>query len=200
MWSNNKLTSTKGPAMDQFVVRGISAADAAANWHRELLIHDEQRFQMSLDRQAAVIEKRLLGRPRKLSNFGPYPGRNPATSPSTPPALSRAGKAHENWWHPGRIQPILRAVPACGGYSPAVKHLKLVQPDLYSKLDESTRLVDDMNMRATLLVFAKGVPPELFYSMDETFVFFAPMAGSTTLAEQGSKQVYAAASEQKKHS
>ncbi|KAL6759666.1 hypothetical protein V8C86DRAFT_2570690 [Haematococcus lacustris] len=36
------------------------------------------------------------------------------------------------------IQPILQAVPACGGYSPAVKHLKLVQPDLYSKLDEST--------------------------------------------------------------
>ncbi|KAJ9511411.1 hypothetical protein QJQ45_029919 [Haematococcus lacustris] len=315
--------SGKRPAMDQFVVRGISAADAAANRHRELLIHDEQRFQMSLDRQAAVIEKRLPRRPRKLSNFGPYPSRNPAASPSTPPALSRTGKAHENWWHPARIQPILRAVPACGGYSPAVKHLKLVQPDLYSKLDESTvrgwyqkgsltqlteqaraslfrgaghhhvptagtratlgnylplkveikdrlkalreggvalnhvtarsimmaiiqqrepqllasnggllylsahfvrdflenqlnwvtrkgtgdsqhlpanwqRLVDDMNMRAALLVFAKGVPPELFYSMDETFVFFAPMAGSTTLAEQGSKQVYVAASEQKK--
>ncbi|KAL6757273.1 hypothetical protein V8C86DRAFT_2435596 [Haematococcus lacustris] len=48
------------------------------------------------------------------------------------------GKAHENWWHPAMIQPILQAVPACGGYSPAVKHLKLVQPDLYSKLDEST--------------------------------------------------------------
>ncbi|KAJ9512038.1 hypothetical protein QJQ45_004605 [Haematococcus lacustris] len=79
--------------MDQFVVRGISAADAAANRHRELLIHDEQRYQMSLDRQAAVIEKRLPGRPRKLSNFGPSPGRNPAASPSTPPPLSRTGKA-----------------------------------------------------------------------------------------------------------
>ncbi|KAJ9509508.1 hypothetical protein QJQ45_001946 [Haematococcus lacustris] len=246
---------------------------------------------MSINRQAAVIEKRLPGRPRKLFNFGPSPGRNPAASPVTPP-VARTGKAHENWWHPAMIQPILQAVPACGGYSPAVKHLKLVQPDLYSKLDESTvrgwyqkgslthlkeraqaslfrgashhrvptagrratlgnflllkqrepqllasnggplhlsahfvrdflehqlnwvtrkgtgdsqhlpanyqSLVDDMNMRAALLVFAKGVPPELFYSMDETFVFFAPMAGSTTLAKQGSKQVYVAASEQKK--
>ncbi|KAJ9519048.1 hypothetical protein QJQ45_003520 [Haematococcus lacustris] len=51
------------------------------------------------------------------------------------------------------------------------------------------RLVDDMNMQAALLVFAKGVPPELFYSMDETFDFFAPMAGSTTLSKQGGKQL-----------
>ncbi|KAJ9524842.1 hypothetical protein QJQ45_003028 [Haematococcus lacustris] len=123
--------------MDQFVVRGISAAEAADNMHRELLMHDEQRVQMSINLQAAVIEKRLPGRPRKLFNFGPSPGRNPAASPVTPPAV-RTGKAHENWWHLAMIQPILQAVPACGGYSPAVKHLKLVQPDLYSKLDEST--------------------------------------------------------------
>ncbi|KAJ9530829.1 hypothetical protein QJQ45_028725, partial [Haematococcus lacustris] len=64
-------------AMDQFVVRGISAADAAAKRHRELLIHNEQRFQMSLDLHVAVIEKRLPGRPRKLSSFGPSLGRNP---------------------------------------------------------------------------------------------------------------------------
>ncbi|KAJ9518487.1 hypothetical protein QJQ45_018514 [Haematococcus lacustris] len=34
--------------------------------------------------------------------------------------------------------------------------------------------------------------------MDETLVFFTPMAGSTTLAEEGSKQVFVAATEQKK--
>ncbi|KAJ9522995.1 hypothetical protein QJQ45_023843, partial [Haematococcus lacustris] len=79
------------PAMDQFVVRGISAADAADNLHRELLMHNEKRFQMSLDRQAAMIEKRLLG----TTNFGPPPRLNLAASPSTPPALARTGKAHE---------------------------------------------------------------------------------------------------------
>ncbi|KAJ9513732.1 hypothetical protein QJQ45_015488, partial [Haematococcus lacustris] len=79
--------------MDQFVVRGISAADAADNLHRELLMHDEQRFQMSLDRQAAIIEKRL---PR-TTNLGPSPRLNLAASPSTPPALARTGKAYENW-------------------------------------------------------------------------------------------------------
>ncbi|GFH32369.1 uncharacterized protein HaLaN_31579 [Haematococcus lacustris] len=55
-----------------------------------------------------------------------------------------------------------------------------------------------MNLRAALIVYAKRIPPVLFYSMDETFVFFAPMAGSTTLAEEGSKQVFVAATEQKK--
>ncbi|KAJ9517943.1 hypothetical protein QJQ45_004245 [Haematococcus lacustris] len=78
--------------MDQFVVRGISAADAADNLHRELLMHDEQRFQMSLDRQAAMIEKRLPG----TTNFGPSPRLNLAASPSTPPPLARTGKAYEN--------------------------------------------------------------------------------------------------------
>ncbi|KAJ9513381.1 hypothetical protein QJQ45_001425 [Haematococcus lacustris] len=77
--------------MDQFVVRGITAADATDNLHRELLMHDEQRFQMSLDRQAAIIEKRL---PR-TTNLGPSPRLNLAASPSTPPALARTGKAHE---------------------------------------------------------------------------------------------------------
>ncbi|KAJ9527130.1 hypothetical protein QJQ45_025180, partial [Haematococcus lacustris] len=61
-----------------------------------------------------------------------------------------------------------------------------------------TQLVEDMDLRAALIVYAKRIPPELFYSMDETFVFFAPMAGSTTLAEEGSKQVFVAATEQKK--
>ncbi|KAJ9513372.1 hypothetical protein QJQ45_007720 [Haematococcus lacustris] len=79
--------------MDQFVVRGISAADAADNLHRELLMHDEQRFQVSLDRQAAMIEKRLPG----TTNFGPSPRLNLAASPNTPPALARTGKAYENW-------------------------------------------------------------------------------------------------------
>ncbi|GFH08053.1 hypothetical protein HaLaN_02953, partial [Haematococcus lacustris] len=74
--------------MDQFVLRGISVADAADNMHRELLMHDEQRFQISLDR--------LPGKPRKLSNFGPPPRLNLAASPSTPPALARTGKAYEN--------------------------------------------------------------------------------------------------------
>ncbi|KAJ9507477.1 hypothetical protein QJQ45_006504 [Haematococcus lacustris] len=85
--------------MDHFVVRGISAADAADNLHRELLMHDEKRFQMSLDRQAPIIEKRL---PR-TTNFGPSPRLNLAASPSTPPALARTGKAYENWWHHARL-------------------------------------------------------------------------------------------------
>ncbi|KAJ9508089.1 hypothetical protein QJQ45_021438 [Haematococcus lacustris] len=88
---SSSLAGSRMPAMDQFVLRGISAADAADNLHRELLMHDEKRFQMSLDRQAAMIEKRLPG----TTNFGPSPRLNLAASPSTPPALARTGKAHE---------------------------------------------------------------------------------------------------------
>ncbi|KAJ9530498.1 hypothetical protein QJQ45_012468, partial [Haematococcus lacustris] len=309
--------------MDRFVVRGISANDAAENLQRQVDQHDEMLHRRALDREDAAAAKRGPGRPRKLSSIGLLLARDPAASPSTPPPPSRTGRSHANWWHPASIRPILQAVPACGGYSPAVKHLKLTQPETYNNLRESTvrgwflkgsltqltaeaqasllrgfghhhpptagrratlskyqdlqveikdrllalrqggvalnhttarsvmlaviqqrephllssnggalrlsaqfvrdflenqlnwvtrrstgdsqhlpinftQLVEDMNLRAALIVYAKRIPPELFYSMDETFVFFAPMAGSTTLAEEGSKQVFVAATEQKK--
>ncbi|KAL6744786.1 hypothetical protein V8C86DRAFT_3036362, partial [Haematococcus lacustris] len=124
--------------MDRFVVRGISADDAAENLLRQLDQHDEMLHQRALGCQDAAVEKRGPGRPRKLSCIGLLLARDPAASPSTPPPPSRSGRSHENWWHPASIRPILQAVPACGGYSPAVKHLKLIQPETYNKLREST--------------------------------------------------------------
>ncbi|KAJ9522260.1 hypothetical protein QJQ45_008087 [Haematococcus lacustris] len=117
--------------MDQFVVRGINAADAADNLHRELLMHDEKRFQMSLDHQAAMIEKRLPG----TTNFGPTPRLNLAASPSTPPALARTSKAHEiGGIMPGWGERLLSAnskgtvatckLPCCAGSRSAVKELR----------------------------------------------------------------------------
>ncbi|KAL6747524.1 hypothetical protein V8C86DRAFT_3033685 [Haematococcus lacustris] len=124
--------------MDRFVVRGISADDAAENLLRQLDQHDEMLHQRALDCQDAAVEKRGPGRPRKLSSIGLLLARDPAASPSTPPPPSRSSRSHENWWHPASIRPILQAVPACGGYSPAIKHLKLIQPETYNKLREST--------------------------------------------------------------
>ncbi|KAJ9517140.1 hypothetical protein QJQ45_009104 [Haematococcus lacustris] len=85
--------------MDRFVVRGISADDAAENLLRQLDQHDEMLHQRALDCQDAAVEKRGPGRPRKLSSIGLLLARDPAASPSTPPPPSRSGRSHENWWH-----------------------------------------------------------------------------------------------------
>ncbi|KAL6750605.1 hypothetical protein V8C86DRAFT_3030828 [Haematococcus lacustris] len=129
--------------MDRFVVRGISANDAAENLQRQVDQHDEMLHRRALDREDAAAAKRGPGRPRKLSSIGLLLARDPAASPSTPPPPSRTGRSHANWWHPASIRPILQAVPACGGYSPAVKHLKLTQPETYNNLRESTVEIKD---------------------------------------------------------
>ncbi|KAJ9512124.1 hypothetical protein QJQ45_012722 [Haematococcus lacustris] len=99
--------------MDRFVVRGISANDAAKNLQRQVDQHDEMLHRRALDREDAATAKRGPGRPRKLSSIGLLLARDPAASPSTPPPPSRTGRSHANWWHPASIRPILQAVPAC---------------------------------------------------------------------------------------
>ncbi|KAJ9532821.1 hypothetical protein QJQ45_010937 [Haematococcus lacustris] len=86
--------------MDRFVVRGISADDAAENLIRQVHQHDEMLHRRALDREYAAVAKRGLGRPRKLFSIGLGLARDPAASPSTPPPPSRTGRSHENWWHP----------------------------------------------------------------------------------------------------
>ncbi|KAL6745282.1 hypothetical protein V8C86DRAFT_42846 [Haematococcus lacustris] len=112
----------------------FTAASGVAYW----VVVEGLAPQMALDREDAATAKRGPGRPRKLSSIGLLLARDPAASPSTPPPPSRTGRSHANWWHPASIRPILQAVPACGGYSPAVKHLKLTQPETYNNLREST--------------------------------------------------------------
>ncbi|KAJ9511426.1 hypothetical protein QJQ45_029910 [Haematococcus lacustris] len=96
--------------MDRFVVRGISANDAAENLQRQVDQHDEMLHRRALDREDAAAAKRGPGRPRKLSSIGLLLARDPAASPSTPPPPSRTGRSHANWWHPASIRPILQAV------------------------------------------------------------------------------------------
>ncbi|KAJ9534060.1 hypothetical protein QJQ45_002056 [Haematococcus lacustris] len=105
--------------MDRFVVRGISANDAAENLQRQVDQHDEMLHRRALDRDDAATAKRGPGRPRKLSSIGLLLARDPAASPSTPPPPSRTGRSHANWWHPASIRPILQAVPAKPSVKPA---------------------------------------------------------------------------------
>ena len=48
-------------------------------------------------------------------------------------------------------------------------------------------LVEDMNLRIAITSLAFGVGPEFTWAMDEMFVFFVPMGGTTTLEVQGAK-------------
>eukprot|EP00955_Chlamydomonas_euryale_P047608 353732-Chlamydomonas_euryale.AAC.3 len=50
-------------------------------------------------------------------------------------------------------------------------------------------LVGDMNAHSAVTIEAKGVEPELFYSMDETFAWFVPLGGACTCGQRGAKSV-----------
>ncbi|KAJ9528941.1 hypothetical protein QJQ45_000495 [Haematococcus lacustris] len=64
--------------MDRFVVRGISADDAAENLIRQVDQHDEMLHRRALDRVYAAVAKRGPGRPRKLFSIGLGLARDPA--------------------------------------------------------------------------------------------------------------------------
>ncbi|KAJ9515240.1 hypothetical protein QJQ45_000443 [Haematococcus lacustris] len=70
--------------MDRFVVRGISANDAAENLQRQVDQHDEMLHRRALDREDAAVAKRGPGRPRKLSSIGLLLARDPAASMFSP--------------------------------------------------------------------------------------------------------------------
>lgn len=50
-------------------------------------------------------------------------------------------------------------------------------------------LVLNMNLRAAYCVFEGNIPPQLFYSMDETGYHLLPMNGSYTFEVKGSRHV-----------
>lgn len=44
-------------------------------------------------------------------------------------------------------------------------------------------------MRMASKVYAKSIPPELVFSMDETFVWLIPMGNATTFHKKGDSEV-----------
>lgn len=59
-------------------------------------------------------------------------------------------------------------------------------------------IVEDHHLRMASKVYAKSIPPELVFSMDETFVWLIPMGNATTFHKKGDSEVLVGRAEEKR--